>query len=129
MPTVVLWVAAGGAIGASLRWLVVRWAGHALGLAFPYGTLIVNIGGSLVMGVAAVVMMERFPGSWGRFAPFLMTGVLGGFTTFSAFSLDALFLIERGRNLAAAAYIGGSVTLSIAGLWTGLTLARAVWGP
>ena len=129
MPTVIFWVAAGGAIGASLRYLVVRWAGHVLGLGFPYGTLIVNVGGSLVMGVAAVMMMERFPGSWGRFSPFLMTGLLGGFTTFSAFSLDALFLIERGRNLAAAAYIGGSVALSIAGLWAGLALARGVWGP
>ncbi len=129
MGTVFLAVAAGGAIGASLRWLIVRWAGHALGLAFPYGTLIVNVLGSLVMGLAAVAMMERFPGSWGRFAPFLMTGVLGGFTTFSAFSLDALFLIERGRNLAAVAYIGGSVALSIAGLWAGLALARGVWGP
>ena len=128
MPTVLLSVAAGGAIGAVLRWTVVRWAGHALGLAFPYGTLIVNVLGSLVMGVAAVIMMDRFPGSWGRFAPFLMTGVLGGFTTFSAFSLDALFLIERGRNLAAAGYVGGSVLLSIAGLWAGLTLARGVWG-
>jgi CrcB protein len=112
-----------------LRWLVVRWAGHALGLAFPYGTLIVNVAGSLVMGVAAVIMMERFPGSWGRWSPFLMTGILGGFTTFSAFSLDALFLIERGRNLAAASYIGGSVALSVLGLWAGLTLARGVWGP
>jgi CrcB protein len=129
MPTVILWVAAGGAIGASLRFLVVRWAGHALGLAFPYGTLIVNVAGSLAMGVAAVMMMERFPGSWGRFSPFLMTGILGGFTTFSAFSLDALFLIERGRNLAAATYIGGSVALSILGLWAGLALARGVWGP
>ncbi len=129
MPTVVFAVAAGGAIGASLRWLIVRWSGHALGLAFPYGTLIVNVLGSLVMGVAAVAMMERFPGSWGRLSPFLMTGVLGGFTTFSAFSLDALFLIERGRNLAAASYIGGSVFLSIAGLWAGLALARGVWGP
>ncbi|MHA1528260.1 MAG: fluoride efflux transporter CrcB [Alphaproteobacteria bacterium] len=129
MPTVILSVAAGGAIGATLRWAIVRWSGHVLGLAFPYGTLIVNVLGSLVMGVAAVIMMERFPGSWGRFAPFLMTGLLGGFTTFSAFSLDALFLIERGRNLAAAAYIGGSVALSIAGLWAGLALARGVWGP
>ncbi len=129
MPTVILWVAAGGAIGASLRFLVVRWAGHALGLAFPYGTLIVNVAGSLVMGVAAVMMMERFPGSWGRLSPFLMTGILGGFTTFSAFSLDALFLIERGRNLAAVSYIGGSVMLSILGLWAGLALARGVWGP
>ncbi|MEE8455486.1 MAG: fluoride efflux transporter CrcB [Limibaculum sp.] len=129
MPTVVFAVAAGGAIGASLRWAIVRWSGHVLGLAFPYGTLIVNVLGSLVMGVAAVAMMERFPGSWGRLSPFLMTGVLGGFTTFSAFSLDALFLIERGRNLAAASYIGGSVFLSIAGLWAGLALARGVWGP
>ena len=129
MTSVILSVAAGGAIGASLRFLVMRWAGQALGLAFPYGTLIVNVAGSLAIGVAAVIMMERFPGSWGRFAPFLMTGVLGGFTTFSAFSLDALFLIERGRNLAAAAYIGGSVGLSIAGLWAGLALARGVWGP
>lgn len=129
MTSAILSVAAGGAIGASLRWLVVRWAGHVLGLGFPYGTLIVNVAGSLVMGVAAVAMMDRFPGTWGRFAPFLMTGVLGGFTTFSAFSLDALFLIERGRNLAAATYIGGSVALSILGLWAGLTLARGVWGP
>ena len=129
MPTVVFAVAAGGAIGASLRWAIVRWSGHVLGLAFPYGTLIVNVLGSLVMGVAAVAMMERFPGSWGRLSPFVMTGVLGGFTTFSAFSLDALFLIERGRNLAAASYIGGSVFLSIAGLWAGLALARGVWGP
>jgi len=128
MPTILLSVAAGGAIGAILRWAVVRWAGHVLGMGFPYGTLIVNVLGSLVMGVAAVAMMERFPGSWGRYSPFLMTGVLGGFTTFSAFSLDALFLIERGRNLAAAAYIGGSVALSIAGLWAGLALARGVWG-
>lgn len=129
MTSAILSVAAGGAIGASLRWLVVRWAGQALGLAFPYGTLMVNVAGSLAMGIATVLLMERFPGSWSRFAPFVMTGVLGGFTTFSAFSLDALFLIERGRNLAAATYIGGSVALSILGLWAGLTLARGVWGP
>jgi CrcB protein len=129
MPTILLSVAAGGAIGASLRWAAMRWSGHVLGLGFPYGTMIVNVLGSVLMGIAAVAMMERFPGSWGRFAPFLMTGVLGGFTTFSAFSMDALFLIERGRNLAAAAYIGGSVALSVAGLWAGLTLARGVWGP
>ena len=122
-------VATGGAIGAVLRWLVVRWATHVLGPGFPWGTLIVNVAGSLIMGVVAVLLMERFPGSWNRFAPFVMTGVLGGFTTFSAFSLDALYLIERGRNLAAAGYMGASVLLSVAGLWLGLTLARGVWGP
>ena len=128
MPTVILGVAAGGALGATLRWAIVRWAGHALGLEFPWGTLIVNVLGSAVMGIAAVILMERLPGSWGRFAPFLMTGVLGGFTTFSAFSLDTLFLIERGRNMAAAAYVGGSVALSVGALWAGLALARGVWG-
>ncbi|MDH3668660.1 MAG: fluoride efflux transporter CrcB [Paracoccaceae bacterium] len=122
-------VAVGGAIGATLRWLVVRWATHALGPGFPWGTVIVNVAGSVAMGVLAVLLMERFPGAWGRYAPFLMTGVLGGFTTFSAFSLDALFLIERGRNMAAAGYMGASVLLSIAGLWAGLALARGVWGP
>lgn len=122
-------VAAGGAIGATLRWLVVRWAAHAFGPGFPWGTVIVNVAGSAAMGILAVLLMERFPGAWGRYAPFLMTGVLGGFTTFSAFSLDALFLIERGRNLAAAGYMGASVVLSVAGLWAGLTLARGVWGP
>ena len=118
-------VAFGGAIGGVLRFATVSLAGRALGHGFPWGTLAVNVAGSFVMGVVAGAMMERFPGSWGRFAPFLMTGVLGGFTTFSAFSLDALFLIERGRLGAAAAYVGGSVALSILALFVGLALTRA----
>ena len=122
-------VAAGGALGASLRYLCVAWATRAFGTGFPAGTLIVNVVGSLLMGVLAVALMERFPGGWGRYAPFVMTGVLGGFTTFSAFSLDALYLIERGRHAAAALYIGGSVALSIAALWAGLALARFWWSP
>ncbi len=125
MSTVMLSVAAGGAIGASLRYALAGWVGRAAGHDFPWGTLVVNVLGSAVMGVLAVVMMERFPGSWGRYAPFLMTGVLGGFTTFSAFSLDALYLIERGRMTAAALYAGGSVVLCVGGLWLGLTAARA----
>ncbi|MGM0584084.1 MAG: fluoride efflux transporter CrcB [Pseudomonadota bacterium] len=119
-----LTVALGGALGATLRWLFTGWAGRALGHGFPWGTLGVNVIGSLVMGLAAVIMMERFPGSWGRFAPFLMTGVLGGFTTFSAFSLDALYMIERGRLAAAAGYMAGSVALSVLALFAGLALAR-----
>ena len=121
-------VAAGGALGAALRYLGMRWATHALP-GFPWGTMIVNVAGSLVMGLLAVALMERFPGSWGRFAPFLMTGVLGGFTTFSAFSLDALVLIERGRMLAALGYVAGSVGLAILALWAGLALGRAIWAP
>lgn len=116
-------VALGGGVGATLRYLGAAWVGRLTGAGFM-GTMFVNIVGSFAMGVLAVVLMERFPGSWGRFAPLLMTGVLGGFTTFSTFSLDALFLIERGRAAVAAAYIGGSVVLSIAALFAGLALAR-----
>ncbi len=120
-----LMVALGGALGASLRFLTGHWAMRLIGPGFPWGTLIVNVSGSLAMGVIAVVMMEKFPGSWGRWGPFAMTGVLGGFTTFSAFSLDAFTLYERGRYLAAAAYVGGSVALSIAALLLGFFLTRA----
>ena len=119
-------VAAGGALGATLRYALGAWTLRALGAGFPYGTFAVNVLGSFVMGVSAALLMERFPSVWGRFAPFLMTGVLGGFTTFSAFSLDALFLIERGRAAAAALYVGGSVALSIGALWAGLALARGL---
>lgn len=122
-----LMVAAGGALGASLRYLTVAWAGRAFGLGFPAGTMIVNVLGSLLIGLLAVALMERFPGAWGRYAPFLITGVLGGFTTFSAFSLDALYLLERGRIEAAAVYIGGSVLLSILAVWAGFAAGRALW--
>ena len=124
-----LLVALGGAIGASLRFAAVGWAGRALGSAFPWGTLLVNVGGSFAMGVAAVLVAERLPESWARLAPFLMTGVLGGFTTFSAFSLDVFGLMERGRAGLAAVYVLGSVALSLAGLWAGVVLARAVSAP
>ena len=123
-----LWVAAGGAIGAGLRWAAVRAATQALP-GFPWGTVAVNVAGSAAMGLLAVLLMERVPGAWGRWAPFLMTGVLGGFTTFSAFSLDAVYLVERGRLAAAGAYVAGSVGLSIAALLAGLAAGRALWGP
>lgn len=119
-------VAAGGALGASARYLTVSAVRH-VAPGFPFGTLTVNVVGSFAMGVLAVALMERFPGSWGRMAPFLMAGVLGGYTTFSAFSLDALMLIERGRISAAALYIGGSVALSVGALAAGLWLGRSLW--
>ena len=118
-------VAAGGALGATLRYALGGWALRTFGSGFPWGTLAVNVLGGFAMGLAAALLMER-TGSWGRLAPFLMTGVLGGFTTFSAFSLDALFLMERGRAAAAALYVGGSVALSIGALWAGLALGRSL---
>ena len=120
-------VALGGAIGASLRYAVGAWSLRAFGPGFPVGTMAVNIAGSFAMGVLAVAMLHRFPESWGRFAPFVMTGILGGFTTFSAFSLDALTLFERGRFGAVAVYVGGSVLLAIGALFAGLALGRSLW--
>ncbi len=121
-------VAFGGALGASLRWIFSGWALRAFGPGFPWGTLGANVLGSFAMGVAAVLLMERAPGGWGRLAPFLMAGVLGGFTTFSAFSLEVSLLIERGRVVAAGAYMAGSVAISVLALFAGLVLARAFGG-
>ncbi len=123
---VLLQVALGGAIGAALRYASGGVAMRLLGSGFPYGTMFVNILGSFIMGFAAFYMLERMDGSFGRYAPFLMTGVLGGFTTFSAFSLDAVFLIERGRFLAAVIYMGGSVAFAMLALLLGMALARSL---
>lgn len=119
-------VALGGAVGASARFLAVTGAIRLFGPGFPWGTVIVNVAGSIAMGVLVVLLIERLPGGGARLAPLLMTGVLGGFTTFSAFSLDAIQLVERGRWLAAAGYVSSSVILSILGLALGLAIARAL---
>lgn len=121
----ILWVALGGALGAALRYLGAGLAMRMMGPGFPWGTLAVNVIGSVLIGVLAALLLERAPSSGpSAWAAFAITGVLGGFTTFSAFSLDAITLLERGRVAAAGGYILGSVALSIAGLWLGLTLAR-----
>jgi len=123
----ILQVAIGGAIGASGRFLTGAAMARAFGTGFPFGTLTVNVAGSFLMGLAFVALMQRegAPSAW---FPFVMTGILGGFTTFSAFSLDLWGLFERGRLLAAGAYLGGSVALSVAALIAGIALARGVWG-
>ena len=123
-PSTLLAVAAGGALGAVGRLVVGRWATASFGSGFPWGTMIVNVAGGFVMGLCAVLLMERAPGAWGRWAPFVMTGVLGGFTTFSAFSLDALRLLEMGRPGTAALYIVMSVVLSLAACALGLFVMR-----
>ena len=119
-----LQVALGGALGATGRYLtgvaVVRLLGHG----FPWGTLTVNVVGSFLMGVM-VVVVGQLGGT--RLSPFLVTGVLGGFTTFSAFSLDALTLYERGHSGIAAAYVLASVLLSLAGIGMGLVFSRAMF--
>jgi len=114
-------VALGGALGASARYVFNVSLPRLLGHGFPYATMTVNVLGSLLMGVLVVVLAEK---SGNRFAPFLMTGVLGGFTTFSAFSLDALTIWERGQGWLAAGYVLGSVVLSLTAIVAGMALAR-----
>jgi len=116
-----LTVALGGALGASGRYLVNVGLPRLFGHGFPYATMFVNVVGSFAMGVIVVVLAQK---SGTRFAPFLMTGVLGGFTTFSAFSLDAAKLYEAGHLATAAGYVIGSVVLALAALFAGMAFAR-----
>jgi len=118
-------VAVGGAIGASLRHLVGLVTLRLFGPAFPWGTLTVNVVGSFVMGILVEVIARRLNAST-ELRLFLMTGLLGGFTTFSSFSLDTANMWERGEAAIAAGYVSGSVILSIGALFAGLALMRAV---
>lgn len=116
----------GGGIGAALRHGVNLAAARGLGTAFPWGTFLVNVVGSLVMGLIAGWFAFRADAGLTQHARlFLTTGILGGFTTFSAFSLDAVLLWERNETGLAAAYVVGSVVLSLAGLLAGLWVVRA----
>lgn len=115
----ILQVALGGAAGSVARYGVTR-AAAAVSPGFPLGTLIVNVAGSLAMGVLAAALLPRA----GAQAPLLMTGLLGGFTTFSAFSLDAVTLWTRGAQGLAVGYVAASVALSLAALALGLSLGR-----
>jgi len=94
-----------------------------LGMAFPYGTLLINITGSFVMGLVAAYFAFKGDASQ-HWRLFFTTGILGGYTTFSAFSLDVALLYERGEIGPAAIYVIASVALSIAGLFAGLALVR-----
>ena len=113
----------GGGLGATLRHVVNVTCAKCLGTAFPYGTFIINISGSTVMGLIAAYLALK-GGASQPWRLFLMTGILGGYTTFSAFSLDTALLYERGELALAALYVVGSVGLSIAGLFAGLALVR-----
>jgi CrcB protein len=114
----------GAGIGGLLRHAVNNAAVRLLGYGFPFGTLIVNIAGSFLMGALAGYFVVR-TGIPQHFRLFLTTGILGGFTTFSAFSLDAALLIERHNYSLAAAYVGGSLFISLAALFAGLALFQA----
>jgi CrcB protein len=117
----------GGGLGAAARHGVNLVAARLFGTSFPWGTTIVNIAGSTVMGLIVAWLAFKAGAGWNQhFRLFLTTGILGGFTTFSAFSLDAVMLWERGAHGAAIVYVAGSVLVSIAGLFLGMGLVRAL---
>lgn len=116
----------GGGIGAGIRYLVQVAMVRALGPAFPWWTFAINVTGSLAMGVIATMIALRY-GNSPELRTFLATGILGGYTTFSAFSLDAANLMDRHDYGWASAYVLGSVILSILALYAGVALARAIW--
>ncbi len=121
-------VAAGGAIGAASRYMVTVLATRTLGHEFPWGTVIVNVLGSFAMGALITFLALKWSASQ-EMRAFLTTGVLGGFTTLSAFSLDFAVLYERKHPFVAAAYGLGTVGLSLIAIFAGMALMRAIYAP
>lgn len=117
----------GGAIGASARYLVGVLALRFLGPGFPYGTFIVNVVGALLMGLLIHALAHRYAGS-PEIRTFVAVGILGGFTTFSAFSLEVVNMIERGNWTLAGIYSLASVIASVLALFAGLYIARQLSG-
>ena len=121
--TVVAAVAAGGALGSAARYLVTVMVQRLFGTGFPWWTLSVNVMGSFIMGVIVESIALRWSvGQTGQ--AFLMVGILGGFTTFSAFFLDVVTLVGRNASAAAGGYALGSVALSVGALFAGMAITR-----
>jgi CrcB protein len=125
--TTALWIALGSAVGGVLRYWCSGLVARAFGETFPWGTLIVNVAGSALIGLFATLSAPEgrlLIGSVQR--QFVMLGLLGGFTTFSSFSLQTLALAQNGEWLRAGANVVGSVVLCLIGVWLGHALAVAV---
>jgi CrcB protein len=120
-----LWIALGGAIGAVLRHMLNIGIAKVAGSDFPWHTMLINISGSFVMGLLITLMALRWNVS-NEIKAFLTTGILGGYTTFSAFSLDFAVLVERKAYGLASAYAAGSVVLSLAAVFAAMALVRAL---
>jgi CrcB protein len=124
-PIILVFVGAG--LGGVLRHLLNLGIGRAVGTAFPWATMFINITGSIAMGLLLGWLAFRADEPWALPTRlFIATGVLGGYTTFSTFSLETIVLIERNQMGAALGYAGGSVALGLFGLWAGLSLARSM---
>ncbi|MHB8741946.1 MAG: fluoride efflux transporter CrcB [Sulfuricaulis sp.] len=121
----VLAIAAGGAAGSVLRFWLSTWVHTFADRSFPYGTLVVNVSGCLAMGFLFVLFVDRFSGNSVLRAGILI-GVLGGFTTFSSFSIETFNLIDQGAWLRALANVGASLLLCLSATWIGVILGRQV---
>lgn len=125
MLKMLLFVAMGGSLGAMARYLTIMGVGDTLGTHFPYGTLVVNVLGSFILGALVETMALKWNVTQETRA-LMVVGVLGAFTTFSSFSLDVVLQIERGQLLPAIVYVVASVILSIVALFVGLRMMRLV---
>ena len=122
----VLLIAVGGAIGAVGRYAVMMVVSHLLGAGYPYGTIMVNLIGSFVLG-GLTESLKYFSAISNEMHVFLIVGVLGSFTTFSAFSMDVVVLMQRNEMFAAGLYILGSFVVSIGGLFLAMILFRQLF--
>lgn len=122
----IMLVAIGGAVGSVARYLVGLLMTRLLGPSFPWGTLTVNIVGSFAIGILTELVARRFDAST-EMRLLLVVGILGGFTTFSSFSLDIIALIERGATASAFAYVGASLVLALGAAFGGLLLGRSLF--
>jgi CrcB protein len=121
----ILAIAAGGAAGSVLRYGLSTWVHSWAGRGFPYGTLAVNVLGCLAMGALFVLFLERFADS-AMWRAGLLIGVLGGFTTFSSFSIETFNLIEAGESVKALLNMAGSVVLCVGATWAGVLIGRSL---
>lgn len=118
-----LWVGVGGFAGANVRYVLGAWIGNRLGAGFPYGTFLINISGSLLIGAILTLLTEQFVADplWRRL---IVIGFLGGYTTFSSYSFEAMALIEEGNWSRALTYVLGTNVLGLLACYLGIILAR-----
>lgn len=121
-------VGTGGFLGANARYLVGLWVAQRWGDVFPWGTLLINITGSFVLGFYLTLVTERVSGSAST-RLFVATGFLGAYTTFSTFSYEAVRLVQHGQPISALAYVSASLIVGLAAAVAGLTAAHALRGP
>ena len=117
-----LLIGLGGVLGANARYLVAGWAARRFGMAFPYGTFLINLSGSFILGLFTAFMLKHPASHYPRL--FFAVGFLGAYTTFSTFSLESLQLLQNGQAWLSLSYTVSSAVLGIFGAWLGFSLGR-----